>query len=75
MYIQPYQVHRGVSTNEGIFTILLISSDNIYKEYINHLQDAAGGSLQLQENIFSMLLVTAICIKLQGGRVKSCIPI
>ncbi|MCX8534268.1 helix-turn-helix domain-containing protein [Chryseobacterium luquanense] len=40
-YIQPYQVHRGLSLEEGLFTVLLISSESLNPEYLSLLKEIA----------------------------------
>lgn len=41
IYIQPYQVHRGLSLEDGVFTVLLIINENLHPEYLNILKELA----------------------------------
>jgi AraC family transcriptional activator of pobA len=66
MYIQPYQVHKGISTEGGVFTVLIISSDNIREEYLNYLKNVVPGPVRLNEDTFSILTdISSLCINMQ----------
>jgi AraC family transcriptional activator of pobA len=66
MYIQPYQVHKGISTEGGVFTVLIISSDNIREEYLNYLKNVVTGPVRLNEDTFSILTdISSLCINMQ----------
>ncbi|MEN4762200.1 helix-turn-helix transcriptional regulator [Chryseobacterium sp. C39-AII1] len=66
LYIQPYQVHRGISFKEGIFTVILINDENLNTEYLDLLKKIAPADpLPLQTENFDVLSDTvAICIKM-----------
>lgn len=68
MYIQPYQIHRGVAMDSGVFNVLLISSGNINTEYLRLLKDiSAIGPLNLELDMLGHLSETfALCVKLSG---------
>ncbi len=54
-YIQPYQVHRGLSLKDGYFTVLLISSENLNPEYLSLLKEIAPAApLPLDAVTFSI---------------------
>lgn len=66
MYIRPYQVHRGISFEEGLFTTLLVSNDNLNTEYHDLLQKKVlAGPLLLPDEIFGILSdAIAVCLKI-----------
>lgn len=66
IYIQPYQVHRGISFKKGIFTVILVNDENLNPEYDDFLKKIAQADpLLLQTENFDVLSDTiAICIKL-----------
>ncbi|MBW3524354.1 AraC family transcriptional regulator [Chryseobacterium sp. NKUCC03_KSP] len=66
IYIQPYQVHRGISFKEGFFTVILINDENLNTEYLDLLKTIAPADpLQLQNENFDVLSDTiAICLKI-----------
>ncbi len=66
MYIQPFQVHRVISIDDGTFNTLLISSENVNPEYLKLLKEIAPvGPLMLDPKIFSITSeIGEICKKL-----------
>ncbi|MDQ8141107.1 helix-turn-helix transcriptional regulator [Chryseobacterium sp. CFS15] len=54
-YVQPYQVHRGLSLEEGLFTVLLISTESLHPEYLKLLKEITPANpLQLDTATFSI---------------------
>lgn len=66
LYIQPYQVHRGISFREGLFTVILINDENLNPEYFDFLKKIAPADpLPLTTERFNILSDTiAICIRI-----------
>lgn len=66
MYIQPYQVHRGLSLEDGVFSLLLISNENLHPEYLKILKEIAPAEpLKLHKETFSIASeISNLCIKL-----------
>ncbi|MFX1707478.1 helix-turn-helix transcriptional regulator [Chitinophaga sp. CC14] len=59
MYIQPYQVHKGLAIDNVIFTALLINNENLNPEYLNILEDLSPAKpLTLSKETFSILSET-----------------
>jgi len=65
IYIQPYQVHRGISFQDGYFTVILISDENLNAEYLDLLKKMAPADpLLLETKLFDVLSdAIAVCIK------------
>jgi AraC family transcriptional activator of pobA len=66
IYIQPYQVHRGISFKDGLFTTILISDENLNTEYLEILKKIAPADpILLKNEIFTVFSeATALCIKM-----------
>lgn len=66
IYIRPYQVHRGIFFEEGLFTTLLFSNDNLKTEYHDFLNKTAlADPLLLPDEIFGVLSeAIAVCLKI-----------
>ncbi|MCX8526353.1 AraC family transcriptional regulator [Chryseobacterium formosus] len=67
IYIQPYQVHRGISFKDGYFTVVLISDENLNAEYLDLLKKMAPADpLMLETKLFDVLSdAIAVCIKMK----------
>lgn len=67
IYIQPYQVHRGISFKDGYFTVILISDENLNAEYLDLLKKMAPADpLMLETKLFDVLSdAIAVCIKMK----------
>ncbi len=67
IYIQPYQVHRGISFQDGYFTVILISDENLNAEYLDLLKKMAPADpLLLETKLFDVLSdAIAVCIKMK----------
>ncbi|WP_346321095.1 helix-turn-helix domain-containing protein [Chitinophaga sp. YIM B06452] len=65
MYIQPYQVHKGLAVDSVAFTALLISQENLNPEYLRILEGIAPAKpLPLNKEVFSLISEAAsLCIK------------
>ncbi len=56
MYIQPYQVHKGLVIDNVRFKALLINNENLNPEYLNILEDISPARpLNLSNETFSLL--------------------
>lgn len=56
MYIQPYQVHKGLSIGNAKFTALLINNENLNPEYLTILEEISPARpLSLSKETFSTL--------------------
>jgi len=77
MYIQPFQVHRGLSMKDSIFSLLLISNENISPEYLPLLKEIAPAApLQINTETFSMVMETiTLCIKFQESKHEKLYPL
>lgn len=66
MYIQPYQVHKVLASDDMVFIALLINDESLNAEYRNALEEITPAKpLALSKEIFSILSETAaLCIKL-----------
>ncbi|MFT3980557.1 MAG: helix-turn-helix transcriptional regulator [Ferruginibacter sp.] len=59
MYIQPYQVHKGLAIDNVTFTALLINNENLHPEYVNILEDISPAKpLMLSKETYSILSET-----------------
>jgi len=72
IYIQPYQVHRGISFRDGYFTVVLISDENLNAEYLDLLKKMAPADpLMLETKLFDVVTdAIAVCIKMKDSERK-----
>lgn len=67
MYIQPYQVHRGLILQDLVFSVLLINNENLNQEYIQLLKDISPTEpLHLDNDTFTLISeMIGLCLKFQ----------
>ncbi|GEN75270.1 helix-turn-helix domain-containing protein [Chryseobacterium hagamense] len=72
IYIQPYQVHRGISFKDGRFTIILINGENLDPDYLDVLKKIAPAApLLLQPESFEVISdAIAVCLRMKTFKRK-----
>ncbi|MGB3106386.1 MULTISPECIES: AraC family transcriptional regulator [Sphingobacterium] len=76
MIIQPYQVHRGIAMDYSVFSVLMISVENLNSDYINALKDIDTiAPINIDQETCTILSKTVdICLKLNERKHEKLYP-
>ncbi|UZR96365.1 helix-turn-helix domain-containing protein [Chondrinema litorale] len=77
MYIQPFQVHRGLSVDNVEFYMLIINNESLNSEYLQLLKDIAPAQpLPLTKEVFSIISeTTSLCLKFYNRKHEKLHPL